>query len=86
MRMRGAGIPVLGFTWYSLIDQMDWDIELAEKKGTVNPCGLYDLDRRPRPVAGAYRQLLEEFGQMALVPHAELLAVNDAPARLKTDV
>lgn len=86
LRMRAAGVPVLGFTWYSLIDQVDWDTELAEKKGTVNPCGLYDLERRPRPVAGAYRQLLEEFGQMALVPHAEMLAVHDAPARLKTDV
>ena len=52
----------------------------------MNPCGLYDLERRPRPVAGAYRQLLEEFGQMALVPHAELLAVTAEPARLKTDI
>ena len=47
LRMREDGVPVLGFTWYSLIDQIDWDIELAEKSGTVNPCGLYDLDRRP---------------------------------------
>jgi len=86
LRMRAAGVPVLGFTWYSLIDQVDWDSELAEKEGTVNPCGLYDLERRPRPVAGAYRQLLEEFGQMALVPHAELLAVSDGTARLKVDI
>ena len=86
LRMRAAGVPVLGFTWYSLTDQIDWDIELAEKKGTINPCGLYDLDRNPRPVAHAYRQLLEEFGQIALVPHAELFTVCDQPARLKTDV
>ena len=85
LRMRGDGVPVLGFTWYSLIDQIDWDIELAEKKGVVNACGLYDLERRPRPVAAAYRQLLEEFGQMALMPHAELLALTPDPARLKTD-
>ena len=24
LRMRRDGIPVLGFTWYSLTDQMDW--------------------------------------------------------------
>ncbi len=51
LRMRRDGVPVLGFTWYSLIDQIDWDCELAEKNGTVNACGLYDLDRKPRPVA-----------------------------------
>ena len=86
LRMRGDGLPVLGFTWYSLTDQKDWNIELAELKGTVNPCGLYDLDRKPRPVAAAYRQLLEEFGQMSLVAHSEVFAVNAAPARLRTDI
>ena len=86
LRMRASGVPVLGFTWYSLTDQIDWDIELAEKKGTVNPCGLYDLDRRPRPVAAAYRQLLEEFGRITVVPHGELFAVTDRPAHLKVEV
>ena len=86
LRMRGDGVPVLGFTWYSLTDQKDWDVELAEERGTVNPCGLYDLDRKPRPVAAAYRQLLEEFGQMSLVAHSEVFAVNAAPARLRTDI
>ena len=31
LRMRRDGIPVLGFTWYSLVDQMDWDTQLTEK-------------------------------------------------------
>ena len=86
LRMRQDGIPVLGFTWYSLIDQIDWDIELAEKKGTVNPCGLYDLERNPRPVAQAYRDLLKEFGQMTIVPHGEMFEVTSQPARLKIEV
>ena len=34
LRMRADGVPVLGFTWYSLIDQVDWDSELTEKRGT----------------------------------------------------
>ena len=63
-----------------LTDQKDWDIELAEKKGTVNPCGLYDLNRKPRPIAAAYRHLLEKFGRMALVAHGEIFAVSSAPA------
>lgn len=86
LRMRADGVPVLGFTWYSLIDQIDWDVELAEKLGRVNACGLFDLDRRPRPVAAAYRELLEEFGQITIVPHGEMFTVTEQHARLKVEV
>lgn len=86
LRMRADGVPVLGFTWYSLIDQIDWDVELAEKFGRVNACGLFDLDRKPRPVADAYRELLEEFGQITIVPHGEMFAVTEQHARLKVEV
>lgn len=86
LRMRRDGVPVLGFTWYSLIDQIDWNIALAEQRGIVNPCGLYDLDRQPRPVAAAYRQLLNEFGQITIIPHGEMFELTTQPARLKVDV
>jgi beta-glucosidase/6-phospho-beta-glucosidase/beta-galactosidase len=83
MRMRRDGAPVMGFTWYSLIDQIDWDSQLKEVNNTVNACGLYDLDRKPRPVAEAYKTLLKEFGQITVIPHAEMLEITDRPARLK---
>ena len=83
--MRRDGIPVLGFTWYSLIDQVDWDIGLSEKRGTVNACGLYDLDRRPRPVAESFKMLLREYGRMSLIAHAEMFALTDQPARLREE-
>ena len=86
LKMRADGVPVLGFTWYSLIDQIDWDTGLAEKNGTVQQCGLYDLQRRPRKVATAYRQLLESFGQITVVPHGELFEVTNRPASLKVQV
>ncbi|QDA60312.1 family 1 glycosylhydrolase [Hymenobacter jejuensis] len=86
LRMRKEGVPVLGFTWYSLIDQIDWDIALAQKVGKVNPCGLYDLDRKPRPVAEAYRMLLQEYGQITIVPHGELFEVTKQPATLKVEI
>ena len=38
-------MPVLDFTWCSLLDQIDWDIGLEYRRGTVNACGLYDLAR-----------------------------------------
>lgn len=86
LRMRQDGVPVLGFTWYSLIDQIDWDTQLGELNNRVNACGLYDLDRKPRPVAQAYKSLLEEFGQITIVPHAEMFEITDRPAQLKTNV
>ncbi len=86
LHMRRDGVPVMGFTWYSLIDQVDWDIQLAEKRGKVNACGLYDMDRKPRPVAACYRMLLEEFGRITILPHGEMLEMTDRPARLKVEV
>jgi beta-glucosidase/6-phospho-beta-glucosidase/beta-galactosidase len=62
MRVRAIGVPVLGFTWYSLTDQVDWDIALRENRGTVNPLGLYDLDRNIRKVGTAYKKLISDWG------------------------
>ena len=70
MRMREDGMPVLGFTWYSLVDQVDWDVGLSEQRGVVNGCGLYNMDRRPNPVAAEYRALLQEFGSLPLALRA----------------
>lgn len=57
--MRNDGVPIIGFTWYSLTDQVDWDTALREDNGTVNPLGLFDLDRNIRPVGAAYRDLIQ---------------------------
>ncbi|MFC4454815.1 family 1 glycosylhydrolase [Deinococcus sonorensis] len=86
LRLRQEGAPVVGFTWYSLTDQIDWDSELAEQRGTVNACGLYDLNRNPRPVAAAYRKILEHFGQITVVPHGEVFELTDQAAELKVEV
>ena len=86
LKMRADGVPVLGFTWYSLIDQVDWDTGLAQKNNTVNACGLYDLNRKPRPVAEAYKMLLKEYGQITIFPHGELFEVTKKEARLKVEV
>ena len=71
------------FTWYSLSDQINCDSQLKEVNNTVNAYGLYDLDRKPRPVAEAYKTLLKEFGQITVIPHAEMLEITERPARLK---
>jgi len=61
LRLRQDGVTIVGFTWYSLTDQVDWDSALRNDAGHVNPLGLYDLDRRIRPVGEAYRSLITEW-------------------------
>jgi beta-glucosidase/6-phospho-beta-glucosidase/beta-galactosidase len=61
LRIRNVGIPTVGFTWYSLTDQMDWDTALREKNHRVHPVGLYDLDRNIRPVGEAYKKLISDW-------------------------
>ena len=64
LRVRNDGVPMIGFTWYSLTDQVDWDSALRENKGNVNPLGLCDLDRQIRPVGQAYKQLIYDWKQV----------------------
>ena len=57
--LRGAGVPLVGFTWYSLTDQIDWGVALKEAIGRVDPVGLFDLNRDPRAVGLAYMHVIE---------------------------
>lgn len=61
LRVRNDGVPMVGFTWYSLTDQIDWDSALRETNGNVNPLGLFDLDRNIRPVGQAYKKLISQW-------------------------
>jgi beta-glucosidase len=64
LRVRNNGVPIVGFTWYSLTDQVDWDTALREANGHVNPLGLYDLDRNIRRVGTAYKQLIHDWSEV----------------------
>ncbi len=44
-RLKQDGVPIIGFTWYSLQDQVDWDTGLRENNGRLNPLGLCNLAR-----------------------------------------
>jgi beta-glucosidase/6-phospho-beta-glucosidase/beta-galactosidase len=57
-----AGVPLVGFTWYSLTDQIDWSIAMSEAVGLVYPVGLFDLNRESRIVGLAYKHLIDMFG------------------------
>src|SRR4029079_8529214 len=61
LRLRQDGVPTVGFTWYSLTDQMDWDTALREPNMHVHPVGLFDLNREIRPVGKCYKQLIDDW-------------------------
>ncbi len=71
-RLRRDGVPLCGMTWYSLTDQVDWDTALREDNGRVNSLGLYDLDRRIRPVGEAFRRLVRQWRDTPLLPNGPL--------------
>jgi beta-glucosidase len=64
IRVRNDGMPIVGFTWYSLTDQVDWDIALRENNNKVTPVGLYDLNRNIRPVGTAYKELIANWREV----------------------
>jgi beta-glucosidase len=76
LALRASGIPVTGFTWYSLTDQIDWQHALRVERNDVHTVGLYDLRRRVRPVGRRYQEIIQQWrpalaGAQELVPQAE---------------
>jgi len=78
LRLRQDGVPVVGFTWYSLTDQVDWISALRDDAGHVDELGLYDLNRKIRPVGETYRELIHRWrqflptGSISLVSNGEV--------------
>jgi beta-glucosidase/6-phospho-beta-glucosidase/beta-galactosidase len=66
LRLREDGVPIVGFTWFGLLDMKDWDSALTKPRGHVNKVGLYTLERRPRKVAREYRKLIENFSSFPI--------------------
>jgi beta-glucosidase/6-phospho-beta-glucosidase/beta-galactosidase len=79
LRIRNVGIPTVGFTWYSLTDQKDWDTGLREANNRLHPVGLFDLDRNIRPVGRAYKKLIADWHDL-LPAQSHCLVVPVVPA------
>jgi beta-glucosidase/6-phospho-beta-glucosidase/beta-galactosidase len=79
-RMREDGIPIVGFTWYGLVDFVDWEGWLLKKEGRVVPCGLYTLDRKPRPVCREFRRLIREYSHLPILKENPLFGIGDGAA------
>ena len=85
LQVRNKGIPIVGFTWYSLTDQVDWDSNLTEENNRINPLGLFDMDRNIRPVGLAYKQLIDDWLEV-LPTQSVCLQVPIIPPNLYNDV
>jgi beta-glucosidase/6-phospho-beta-glucosidase/beta-galactosidase len=75
-RLKQDGVPILGFTWFSLSDQIDWDTALREKNNRINECGLFDLNRAIRPVGKAYQRLVNQWRDILPTESENLIALG----------
>lgn len=76
LRLKQDGVPIIGFTWYSLLDQVDWDTVLRQNNGRVNRLGLFDLDRNIRPVGKAYKKLIQQWKDVLATDNFSLLETS----------
>ncbi len=83
LRVRNDGMPIVGFTWYSLTDQVDWDSALCKNNGNVNALGLYDLERKIRPVGEAYKKLIKDWSEVLPTQSVCLHVPIEMPETLK---
>ncbi len=79
-RVRGEGVPLIGITWWGLIDQVDWNSGLRRLDHHIDATGLYDLRwegerlaRVPNSALTAWRRYTERpsadtVGPLAVVP------------------
>jgi beta-glucosidase/6-phospho-beta-glucosidase/beta-galactosidase/glycosyltransferase involved in cell wall biosynthesis len=44
-RLREEGIPMLGYFWWPMIDQIDWDGALTHRIGKIHDVGVFNLKR-----------------------------------------
>ncbi|HET8750712.1 MAG TPA: family 1 glycosylhydrolase [Sphingomicrobium sp.] len=71
--LAGDGVPLVGFTWYSLVDQIDWNIAMSEAVGIVYPVGLFDLNREARSVGLSYKHLIDLYRDLPEYRECEAL-------------
>ena len=70
--IRQLGVPLVGYTWYSLTDQVDWKVQLSEIRNEVDPNGLVTLDREMRDVGREFGALAKTYGAMDMLPNLPL--------------
>lgn len=71
--VRAEGVPVIGITWWGLLDQVDWGNGLRRFRYDIDPTGLYRLEwqdahARPIDVSGLEPSMRGSAFRLARVP------------------
>ncbi|HSI34550.1 MAG: family 1 glycosylhydrolase [Phycisphaerae bacterium] len=45
-RLREEGVPMTGYFWWPMVDQVDWDGALTHRVGKIHEVGLFNLKRQ----------------------------------------
>jgi beta-glucosidase/6-phospho-beta-glucosidase/beta-galactosidase len=65
-RLREEGIPMHGYFWWPMIDQVDWDGALTHRVGKIHQVGLFTLTRQPDgTLARSATPLARQFARIA---------------------
>ncbi len=72
-RLRAEGVPMLGYFWWPLFDQIDWDGALTHRVGKIHQVGLYSLRREhDGTLAREVTPLVEQFSRAASAGNARV--------------
>ena len=64
-RLREEGIPLLGYFWWPLVDQLDWDGALTHRVGKIHQVGLFNLTRQADgTLSRAASPLVKQFAEI----------------------
>jgi beta-glucosidase/6-phospho-beta-glucosidase/beta-galactosidase/glycosyltransferase involved in cell wall biosynthesis len=98
--LRSEGIPLTGFIWWPLLDQIDWDGALTHHIGKIHSVGLFKLTRQPdgllqrtttpmvKVVRDAAASREERVGALEHVTHPAFIEEDQGPSiyELTTDM
>jgi len=77
-RLRAEGIPMLGYFWWPLFDQVDWDGALTHRVGKIHEVGLFTLRRQ---AGGALNRqstaLVKQFSKLVSAANQEVGNLTD---------
>ena len=93
-RLREEGVPMLGYFWWPMVDQLDWDGALTHRIGKIHDVGIYNLKREADgTLARQATPLVEQFarfvkgGEGVVGKLSEIIVPleDDEPSRMPSD-